>query len=172
MFVSRLLQVTCVYNDRSVYIWDTHDLKRVGKAWSFLYHSGCIWSLEVSTDFITLYSLTPDTYSDKSVVKPYQTQLSNTGVDVLLYFKILSFVINSILILNHLIVIKTYFTNWMKWCPSYQIYPQLEEGVKAQLPPGSFLTASADDTIRVWNLNTHMPEDTSYRRNIYSNVSF
>ncbi|XP_055878528.1 mitogen-activated protein kinase-binding protein 1-like isoform X5 [Biomphalaria glabrata] len=88
-------KVTCVYNDRSIYIWDVHDIKRVGKAWSFLYHSGCIWSLEV--------------------------------------------------------------------------YPQLDEGVKSTLPPGSFLTASGDDTIRVWNLNTHMPENTAYKRNIYSN---
>ncbi|XP_012941670.1 mitogen-activated protein kinase-binding protein 1 isoform X2 [Aplysia californica] len=88
-------KVTCVYNDRSVYIWDVHDLKRVGKAWSFLYHSGCIWALEV--------------------------------------------------------------------------YPQIEDGSKAMLPPGSFLTASGDDTIRVWNLNPHMPEDTAYKRNIYSN---
>ncbi|KAH9499537.1 Mitogen-activated protein kinase-binding protein 1, partial [Bulinus truncatus] len=88
-------KVTCIYNDRSIYIWDVHDIKRVGKAWSFLYHSGCIWSLEV--------------------------------------------------------------------------YPQLEEGVKSTLPPGSFLTASGDDTIRVWNLNTHMPENTAYKRNIYSN---
>ncbi|CAL1528416.1 unnamed protein product [Lymnaea stagnalis] len=88
-------KVTCIYNDRSVYIWDVHDLKRVGKAWSFLYHSGCIWSLEV--------------------------------------------------------------------------YPQIEDGIKSSLPPGSFLTASGDDTIRVWNLNTHMPENTAYKRNIYSN---
>ncbi|XP_059149399.1 WD repeat-containing protein 62-like [Physella acuta] len=88
-------KVTCIYNDRSVYIWDVHDIKRVGKAWSFLYHSGCIWSLEV--------------------------------------------------------------------------YPQLEEGTKSCLPPGSFLTASGDNTIRVWNLNTHMPENTAYKRNIYSN---
>ncbi|CAG5136024.1 unnamed protein product, partial [Candidula unifasciata] len=88
-------KVTCIYNDQSVYIWDVHDIKRVGKAWSFLYHSGCIWSLEV--------------------------------------------------------------------------YPSLEDETKAMLPPGSFLTASGDNTIRVWNLNTHMPENTSYRRNIYSN---
>lgn len=88
-------KVTCVYSDRSMYIWDVHDLKRVGKAWSFLFHSGCIWALEM--------------------------------------------------------------------------YPQLEEDSKPVLPPGSFLTASGDNTIRVWNLNTHMPENTAYKRNIYSN---
>ncbi|GFR82686.1 mitogen-activated protein kinase-binding protein 1 [Elysia marginata] len=88
-------KVTCIYSDRSMYIWDVHDLKRVGKAWSFLFHSGCIWSLEM--------------------------------------------------------------------------YPQLEEDSKPVLPPGSFLTASGDNTIRVWNLNTHMPENTAYKRNIYSN---
>ncbi|GFN85055.1 mitogen-activated protein kinase-binding protein 1, partial [Plakobranchus ocellatus] len=88
-------KVTCIYNDRSIYIWDVHDLKRIGKAWSFLYHSGCIWSLEM--------------------------------------------------------------------------YPPLEEDARPVLPPGSFLTASGDNTIRVWNLNTHMPENTAYKRNIYSN---
>ncbi|RUS85940.1 hypothetical protein EGW08_006343 [Elysia chlorotica] len=88
-------KVTCIYSDRSMYIWDVHDLKRVGKAWSFLFHSGCIWALEM--------------------------------------------------------------------------YPQLEEDAKPVLPPGSFLTASGDNTIRVWNLNTHMPENTAYKRNIYSN---
>ncbi|CAG5129690.1 unnamed protein product, partial [Candidula unifasciata] len=88
-------KVTCVYTDRSVYIWDVHDVRKAGKAWSFLYHSGCIWDLEM--------------------------------------------------------------------------YPQLDDQVKAMLPPGSFLTASSDDTIRVWNLETILPENTAFKRNIYSN---
>lgn len=51
------------------------------------------------------------------------------------------------------------------------MYPQLDDEVKAKLPPGSFLTASSDDTIRVWNLETSIPENTAFKRNIYSNVS-
>ncbi|XP_062567401.1 mitogen-activated protein kinase-binding protein 1-like [Saccostrea cucullata] len=41
-------KVTCVYNDHSLYIWDVHDVRKVGKSWSFLYHSSCIWGLEVN----------------------------------------------------------------------------------------------------------------------------
>ncbi|XP_060582895.1 mitogen-activated protein kinase-binding protein 1-like [Ruditapes philippinarum] len=40
-------KVTCIYNDHSMYIWDVHDLKKIGKAWSFLYHSSCVYGVEV-----------------------------------------------------------------------------------------------------------------------------
>ena len=39
--------LTCVYNDHSVYVWDVRDIRNVGKVYSALYHSGCVWSLEV-----------------------------------------------------------------------------------------------------------------------------
>ena len=39
---------------------------------------------------------------------------------------------------------------------------------KPVLPPGSFITCSSDDTIRIWNLNANMATNTIYRRNIYS----
>lgn len=41
------------------------------------------------------------------------------------------------------------------------------------LPPGSFLTCSSDDTIRIWTLDK-VNENSSkgmYKTNIYSNVS-
>ena len=41
-------RVSVVYNDHSLYIWDVKDVKKVGKSYSFLYHSACIWGLEVS----------------------------------------------------------------------------------------------------------------------------
>lgn len=41
-------KVTCVYNDRSMYVWDVRDFKKVGKTQSYLYHSACIWGIEVS----------------------------------------------------------------------------------------------------------------------------
>ena len=47
------------------------------------------------------------------------------------------------------------------------MYPQLDES-KPVLPPGSFITCSSDDTIRIWNLSPNMPTNTIYRRNIYS----
>ena len=39
---------------------------------------------------------------------------------------------------------------------------------KPVLPPGSFITCSSDDTIRIWNLHANMATNTIYRRNIYS----
>ncbi|XP_062274498.1 WD repeat-containing protein 62 isoform X3 [Scomber scombrus] len=39
--------LTCVYNDHSVYVWDVKDVRNVGKLYSALYHSSCVWSLEV-----------------------------------------------------------------------------------------------------------------------------
>lgn len=41
------LQLTCVYNDHSLYTWDVKDIKRIGKTWSSLYHSTCVWGIEV-----------------------------------------------------------------------------------------------------------------------------
>ncbi|XP_070697776.1 mitogen-activated protein kinase-binding protein 1 [Pempheris klunzingeri] len=42
--------LSCVYNDHSIYVWDVRDLRdprRAGKLYSALYHSSCVWSLEV-----------------------------------------------------------------------------------------------------------------------------
>jgi len=56
------------------------------------------------------------------------------------------------------------------------MFPPLEHeggGTLPAMPPGSFVTCSSDDTIRVWNLESNLPpdNDTMYKRNIYSNVS-
>ncbi|GFT22246.1 mitogen-activated protein kinase-binding protein 1 [Nephila pilipes] len=87
-------KVACVYNDHSFYVWDIKDVKKVGKSHSYLYHSACIWGIEV--------------------------------------------------------------------------YPEVHESSKNILPKGTFLTCSSDDTIRFWNLESSMDEDTAYHRNIYS----
>ncbi|KAI4885882.1 hypothetical protein NFI96_032824 [Prochilodus magdalenae] len=78
--------LTCVYNDHSLYVWDVHDINNVGKVFSALYHSGCVWSVEAN--------------------------------------------------------------------------PYLEES--ATLLPGSFLTCSSDNTIRLWN------DEFQKSRNLYS----
>ncbi|OCT68558.1 hypothetical protein XELAEV_18039859mg [Xenopus laevis] len=39
--------LSCVYNDHSLYVWDVKDLKKVGKVYSSLYHSSCVWSIEI-----------------------------------------------------------------------------------------------------------------------------
>ena len=48
VFLPGMFQVACIYNDHSLYVWDVLNTRRVGKAWSFLFHSGCVWGLEVS----------------------------------------------------------------------------------------------------------------------------
>ncbi|CDH51194.1 mitogen-activated protein kinase-binding protein1 isoform 1 [Lichtheimia corymbifera JMRC:FSU:9682] len=39
-------KVTAVYSDRSLFLWDIHDLKKIGKYRSFIYHSECVWGIE------------------------------------------------------------------------------------------------------------------------------
>ncbi|KAJ8969563.1 hypothetical protein NQ314_001684 [Rhamnusium bicolor] len=85
-------KLTSVYNDHSIYVWDVFNIQRVGKSYSFLYHSACIWGVEMA--------------------------------------------------------------------PS-----------NSPLPPGSFLTCSSDDTIRVWTLDKINESNSRgiYQQNIYSN---
>uniref|UniRef100_A0A674F5H5 Mitogen-activated protein kinase binding protein 1 n=1 Tax=Salmo trutta TaxID=8032 RepID=A0A674F5H5_SALTR len=80
--------LSCVYNDHSLYVWDVRDLRKVGKVYSALYHSACVWSVEVS------------------------------------------------------------------------------DGEQPCLPPGSFLSCSSDNTIRLWNTDGH---STTLSRNVISN---
>ncbi|CAG8486907.1 7546_t:CDS:10 [Ambispora gerdemannii] len=40
-------KLTCVYSDRSIFIWDIKDSKKIGKYRSFLYHCDCIWGVEM-----------------------------------------------------------------------------------------------------------------------------
>ncbi|XP_044261628.1 mitogen-activated protein kinase-binding protein 1 isoform X1 [Tribolium madens] len=85
-------KLTSIYNDHSIYVWDVFNIKRVGKSYSFLYHSACIWGVEMAPP-------------------------------------------------------------------------------NSPLPPGSFLTCSSDDTIRVWSLDklTERNANGMYRPNVYSN---
>ncbi|XP_051536014.1 mitogen-activated protein kinase-binding protein 1-like isoform X2 [Myxocyprinus asiaticus] len=84
--------LTCVYNDHSVYVWDVRDVQNIGKVYSALYHSGCVWSVET--------------------------------------------------------------------------YPEPEDSSAACLSPGSFLTCSSDNTIRLWN--SESPKSHGLRHNLYS----
>ena len=87
-------KVAAIYSDRSMYVWDLKDPKRIGKLHSYLYHSSCIWGIE-----------------------PYQKRA----------------------------------------------------GVKSLLPPGTFITCSSDDTIRIWNVELNQSCDSYiYKRNIFS----
>ncbi|XP_060721000.1 mitogen-activated protein kinase-binding protein 1-like [Tachysurus vachellii] len=41
------LWLSCVYNDHSLYVWDVQDLQHVGKVYSGLYHSACVWDVQI-----------------------------------------------------------------------------------------------------------------------------
>uniref|UniRef100_A0A8B9KVT2 Mitogen-activated protein kinase binding protein 1 n=1 Tax=Astyanax mexicanus TaxID=7994 RepID=A0A8B9KVT2_ASTMX len=84
--------LSCVYNDHSLYVWDARDLRKVGKVYSALYHSSCVWSVEM--------------------------------------------------------------------------YPENSEQEQLCLSPGSFLSCSSDNTIRLWNTDMH---STTINRNVISN---
>ncbi|KAM4567103.1 WD repeat-containing protein 62 isoform 2-T2 [Odontesthes bonariensis] len=44
--------LTCVYSDHSVYVWDVRDVRSAAKLYSALYHSGCVWSVEVYPELL------------------------------------------------------------------------------------------------------------------------
>ena len=46
-FDPRAGQLTCVYNDHSVYVWDVQNVLNPTKVYSALYHSGCVWGAQV-----------------------------------------------------------------------------------------------------------------------------
>uniref|UniRef100_A0A8C1HWX2 Mitogen-activated protein kinase binding protein 1 n=1 Tax=Cyprinus carpio carpio TaxID=630221 RepID=A0A8C1HWX2_CYPCA len=83
--------LSCVYSDHSLYVWDVRDLRKVGKVYSALYHSSCVWSMEV--------------------------------------------------------------------------YPETRDR-EPHLSPGSFLSCSSDNTIRLWNTDA---QNTTLSRNVISN---
>ncbi|XP_071834387.1 uncharacterized protein [Apostichopus japonicus] len=41
------MKLTCIYSDHSLYVWDVHDVHKIGRQWSFLYHSSCIWGVDI-----------------------------------------------------------------------------------------------------------------------------
>lgn len=45
-------RVISVYSDRSLYIWDIHDLKKIAKYRSFIFHSDCVWGVEPCPNII------------------------------------------------------------------------------------------------------------------------
>ncbi|NWT19468.1 MABP1 protein, partial [Vireo altiloquus] len=87
--------LSCVYNDHSLYVWDIKDPKKVGKVYSALYHSSCVWNIEM--------------------------------------------------------------------------YPEMKDNNQPCLPPGSFITCSSDNTIRLWNTESSNIHGTALHRNILSN---
>ena len=54
LYLIRHLQLTVIYNDHSLYVWDLKNIKQIGKTHSFLYHNACIWDICVSCNLLNL----------------------------------------------------------------------------------------------------------------------
>ncbi|KAI7882991.1 WD40 repeat-like protein [Lichtheimia hyalospora FSU 10163] len=62
-------KVTAVYSDRSLFLWDIHDLKKIGKYRSFIFHSECVWGIEpcpTITDNNNSNSIPPNSFATYS----------------------------------------------------------------------------------------------------------
>ncbi|XP_030071349.1 mitogen-activated protein kinase-binding protein 1 isoform X2 [Microcaecilia unicolor] len=74
--------LSCVYNDHSLYVWDIKDPKKVGKVYSALYHSSCVWSIEMYPEVTdSHYSCLPPnsfiTCSSDNTIRLWNTDTSN-----------------------------------------------------------------------------------------------
>ncbi|KAK9409726.1 mitogen-activated protein kinase-binding protein 1 [Crotalus adamanteus] len=74
--------LSCVYNDHSLYVWDIKDPKKVGKVYSALYHSSCVWNIEVYPDVkdSNQSCLPPNTFitcSSDNTIRLWNTESSN-----------------------------------------------------------------------------------------------
>ncbi|CAJ1066351.1 WD repeat-containing protein 62 isoform X3 [Xyrichtys novacula] len=56
--------LTCVYNDHSVYVWNVTDVRSAVKLYSALYHSGCVWNIQVYPELseLSLACLPPSSF--------------------------------------------------------------------------------------------------------------
>uniref|UniRef100_A0A8C5WY39 Mitogen-activated protein kinase binding protein 1 n=1 Tax=Laticauda laticaudata TaxID=8630 RepID=A0A8C5WY39_LATLA len=74
--------LSCVYNDHSLYVWDVKDPKKVGKVYSALYHSSCVWNIEVYPEVkdSNQSCLPPNTFitcSSDNTIRLWNTESSN-----------------------------------------------------------------------------------------------
>lgn len=144
-------KVTCVYSDRSLYLWDVTDIRKVRcHCRTFICELVCsCWRADLLFGFGSWLLM------DSRRAMIVMMIIITTGVR---YFPFQ--VGKSHSFLYHAACI---------W--GVEAYPSSKEGMKGVLPGGSFVTCSSDDTIRVWNLDPNMGTNTIYKRNIYSNVS-
>ncbi|CAG8452818.1 28309_t:CDS:10 [Dentiscutata erythropus] len=83
-------KLTCIYSDRSLFIWDIKDVKKIGKYRSFLYHCDTIWGVEMipprdtEDDASPLPENTFVTYSADSTIRfwNFDGSANSTGSNV------------------------------------------------------------------------------------------
>ena len=78
-------KLICIYNDHSLYIWDLSDIRKVGKARSFLFHSGAVWGIDVS---YTLLAVVTSCHLSYAVL--YFLLLANLHESVVMGFLLLN----------------------------------------------------------------------------------
>ena len=151
-------KVTCVYSDRSLYLWDVRDIRKVR-----------LLSTAVDLRGTLRQQLPP--------LPPSRILFANLKTNRFLLFENSAAVGQKFNRLNKSMnplseqVGKSHSFLYHSACIwGVESYPSLKEGMKGVLPSGSFITCSSDDTIRLWNLDANMGTNTIYRRNIYSNV--
>ncbi|CAG8598342.1 10987_t:CDS:2, partial [Diversispora eburnea] len=81
-------KLTCIYSDRSLFIWDIKDVKKMGKYRSFLYHCDTIWGVEMVPDRdpnSTSESILPEntfvTYSADSTIRFWNLDGTNSATN-------------------------------------------------------------------------------------------
>jgi WD40 repeat protein len=89
-------RLVCLYDNKSIFVWDITNINKVGKYRSFLAHSGCVWSIDAV---------------------------------------------------------------------------QNAASAKAKFPVGTFVTASADSTIRFWNFESYNSNENIYSRELLDCVN-
>ncbi len=102
------MKVACVYSDRSLFVWDIKNIKKIGKYRSFLSHSACVWDIDV--------------FPEEDQIK--QERNSNSNSDD-------------------------------------RSITSVGSHTPIAFPPGTFVTCSADSTIRFWNLEGTTNTSTS-----------
>ncbi|XP_024910783.1 WD repeat-containing protein 62 isoform X2 [Cynoglossus semilaevis] len=76
--------LTCVYNDHSVYVWDVKEVRNAAKLYSALYHSSCVWSIEVYPELSddSQACLPPSSFftcSSDNTIRLWQTDVSGSA---------------------------------------------------------------------------------------------
>ncbi|KAG7295487.1 hypothetical protein JYU34_021683 [Plutella xylostella] len=78
-------KLTCVYSDHSLYVWHCRDIHRVGKSHSALYHSACIWGVDMHADGSFLTCSSDDTVRQWHLGTANETNIYSNELSNILY---------------------------------------------------------------------------------------
>ncbi len=55
LFPPSIMQLSVVYNDHSIFVWDLSNMRQIGVLHSFLFHSAGVWDICVRVPNLTSY---------------------------------------------------------------------------------------------------------------------